>query len=195
MKAFKLLIAVLCLASAAQASIIVFDAPLNGANENPPTTSPGTGFATITVDTVANTININVSFSNLTTVDTAAHIHCCIAPGLNTGVATVMPSFPGFPLGVTSGSINALFSLADPAFYNPTFITNNGGTVTSAESVLLTGMTAGRAYFNIHTMSNPGGEIRGFLVETPEPGTLVLVGLALAGLALAGLTPRRKRTA
>jgi hypothetical protein len=184
MKALKLLTAVLCLVPAAQATILVFAAPLSGANENPPKVSPATGFATMTVDDVANTININVTFSGLTSVDTAAHIHCCVAPGGNTGVATAIPSFPGFPLGVTSGSFNALFSLLDPAFYNPAFVTANGGTESSAEAVLLAGMTAGQTYFNIHTSNNAGGEIRGFLVETPEPCTFVLAGLALAGLTL-----------
>jgi CHRD domain/PEP-CTERM motif len=184
MTTLKLLTAVLCLVPAAQASIIVFVAPLSGANENPATVSLGTGAATITVNNVANTININVSFSGLTAGDTAAHIHCCVAPGGNAGVATVQPSFPGFPLGVTSGSINMLFSLLDPAFYNPSFITANGGTAASAEAVLLSGMTAGQTYFNIHTGTNPGGEIRGFLVAIPEPGTFVLAGLALAGLTL-----------
>jgi hypothetical protein len=40
------LIAGLFLASAVQASIIVYAGTLSGANENPATGSPGTGFAT-----------------------------------------------------------------------------------------------------------------------------------------------------
>jgi hypothetical protein len=187
MKYLKLLIAVPLLAGTAQATIVTYTAALNAANEVPPTISAGTGFATITVDSLLNTININVSFSGLTSIDTAAHIHCCVPPGGNTGVATVMPSFPGFPLGVTSGSMNMLFDLTSAAFYNPAYIGANGGTTATAEAALLAGMGAGQAYFNIHTNNNMGGEIRGFLVA-PEPGTLVLAGLTLAGLLL-----RRRR--
>jgi hypothetical protein len=106
---------------------------------------------------------------------------------------------PGFPLGVTSGSYtNQLFSLLDPAFYNPSFVTANGGTTASAEAVLLAGFAAGTTYFNIHTSVNPGGEIRGFLTATtatPEPATLVLMSLALAGLVLERLVARRKAAA
>ena len=35
-------------------------------------------------------------------------------------------------------------------------------------------------YVNIHTAANPAGEIRGFLVSTPEPATWSLLGIALA---------------
>jgi hypothetical protein len=45
-------------------------------------------------------------------------------------------------------------------------------------------MLAGETYYNIHTSVVPGGEIRGFLVAVPEPGSLVLLGSALLGLSL-----------
>jgi len=183
MKRFSLAIGVLLLASVAQASIVTLSGTLSGANESPANASPATGFASFTVDTVALTINENISFSGLTAPDTAAHIHCCVPIGGNTGVATAVPVLPGFPVGVTSGTYaNQMFSLLDPAFYNPAFITANGGTVFSAEPVFLAGLLSGQAYFNIHDANFPGGEVRAFL--TPEPGTLILVGLALAGLTL-----------
>ena len=50
------------------------------------------------------------------------------------------------------------------------------------EARLAAGFFTGTTYFNIHTSTFGGGEIRGFLV-TPEPATLVLLGLGLAGVA------------
>ncbi len=70
---------------------------LSPLNENPPhPASSGTGTALITWDTVSNMMTVNVVFSGLTTPDTAAHIHCCVSPPGNTGVATTVPTFTGF---------------------------------------------------------------------------------------------------
>lgn len=190
MRSLILLGAALFLSLSARASIITLGGPMNGANENPPTATTATGSATVTVDTVALTINFNVIFSGLTGGDTAAHIHCCIAEGGNTGVATAVPVLPGFPAGVTSGSfINQQFSLLDAAFYNPAFIMANGGSVSTAEPVFLAGLLNSETYFNIHTPANPGGEIRAFLLPVPEPATFALGGLALLGI---GTVRRRK---
>jgi hypothetical protein len=56
----------------------------------------------------------------LTSTDTAAHIHCCAPLGTNAGVATTVPTFLGFPLGVTSGTYSSqVFDLTQPLIYNP----------------------------------------------------------------------------
>jgi hypothetical protein len=181
MKTSILVVAVaLLFGTTAFAGVVTYSAVL-GNFENPPTGSPGTGFASITVDSVLNTMLVNVTFSGLTSGDTASHIHCCIAQGGNAGVATITPTFTGFPSGVTSGSYNHLFDLTLATSWNPAFITANGGTTASAEAVLLAGLAANQAYLNIHTTNFGSGEIRGFLAA-PEPGTFLLAGVVLAGL-------------
>jgi len=137
---------------------------LSPLNENPPhPESNGTGTALITWDTVTNVMTVNAVFSGLTTKTTAAHIHCCISPPGNAGVATTVPFFPGFPIGVTSGTYAHTFDMLNLGSYNPAFLAANGGTAASAAAVLLAGIQKGQAYFNIHTVMFGGGEMRGFL--------------------------------
>src|SRR5260370_41629041 len=72
-------VAALCaLATQASAAILIYDAAL-GNFESPPTGSPGTGFAQVTIDTAANTMDVMVTFSGFTFRTTASHLHCCTA--------------------------------------------------------------------------------------------------------------------
>jgi len=175
----------------ASAGTIIYTGFLSGPNEVPPNASPGIGFALVTIDTVLNTMEVNVSFSGLVAGTTASHIHCCTAvPGTGTaGVATTTPTFAGFPLGVTSGTYDMVMDLTLASSYNPAFVTATGS-VANAEAVLLAGLAADDAYLNIHSTSFPGGEIRTFLVATPEPGTFLLGAGSLLALAA---WKRRKR--
>ena len=181
---------------AAHADSITFVANLIGSLEFPPNGSTATGFGSVVIDTTANTMLVNVTFSGLTSGTTASHIHCCLASpfltGANVGVATTTPTFPGFPLGVTSGSYSHLFDLTLASSYNPAFLTAEGGTVAGAEAALLAGIENGETYLNIHTTNFPGGEIRGFLEPVPEPATL---GLLLTGILPLLFAKRREKQA
>ena len=177
---------------AAQAAVQTFGL-LSGANENPPTGAPGTGSATVIIDPAANTMRVEVTFSGLTGDPTGAHIHCCVTQGGNTGVATTVPVFPGFPTTMTSGTYDQTLNMLDLGSYNPTFVTANGGTAASAEAVLFAGIMSDRAYLNIHTSMFTGGEIRTVLLPTPLPSAFPLFATGLGALGLLGW--RRKKTA
>jgi hypothetical protein len=185
--------------SAGRAATTTLVANLTGAAEFPPTGSPGTGTASVVLDTTLNTMAVNIVFSGLEAGTTASHIHCCLPSpfqtGVNVMVATTTPSFPGFPLGVTSGTYSMVFDLTNAATYNPAFITspfNPSGTTAGAEAVLVSALLAGETYLNIHTTMFPGGEIRGFLAAVPEPSTWAMMLLGFLGLGFAFRRSRRK---
>ena len=107
--------------SASYADTFTLSADLTGALEIPAVPSMGTGHATVILDTTALTMEVQVSFSGLTSGTTASHIHCCLpAPFQNTNepVGTTIPTFPGFPLGVTSGTYDRTFDLTADSTYN-----------------------------------------------------------------------------
>jgi hypothetical protein len=163
--------------STVDAAIVTYTAVLDGPSEAAPNASPGIGTATVEIDVVAHTLHVVVSFSGLLGTTTASHIHAPTAVPLAgaAGVATMTPSFAGFPLGVTSGTMDRAYDLADPGSFNAPYLANNGATAAGAEAALAQALADGRAYLNIHSTMFTGGEIRGFLVlsnPTPtEPST------------------------
>jgi hypothetical protein len=178
--------ALLGFAGAASAQVTNFTTTLRGANEEPPNSSPGTGTGSVLINEFYDEMRVHLDFSGLTSGTTASHIHCCTPEPL-TGtapVATMVPTFIGFPLGVTSGTYDRTFNLLDPGTYNPSFIAAHGGTPDAAEAALLAGIAAGTSYLNIHTSQFPAGEIKGFLVAAPipEPGHLAMLLMGLAAI-------------
>jgi hypothetical protein len=193
-----LLLGTLLIAGSLFAGPITYAVTMSGPNESPANASPGTGFALIIIDSTANTLRIlSDSFAGLTGTTTASHIHCCTVVPLAgpAGVATQVPTFSGFPLGATSGSYTMLFDMTLNSTWNPAFVTASGGTPAGAEAVLVAGAAAGEAYLNIHSTTFVGGEIRGFLVPAPEPGTITLAIGALAGLIFVSKFRRTTRSA
>jgi hypothetical protein len=151
----------------------------------------GTGTGSLTYDDMDQTLAIASTFSGLSGTTTNAHIHAPTAsPGTGTaGVAvpfTLSPLPPAippagfFPMGVTSGAFNTTVDLSQTTSYGSAFLAANGGTAAGAEAALIASFNGGTAYFNIHTDTFTGGEIRAFATPVPwETDALSVVGTTL----------------
>ena len=170
---FKTLVGALFLTAASlpiHAATTTFIASLSSAGEAI-ATSMATGFATVSFDDLSNQVSVQMSFANLANSSAFGHIHCCTTVA-NTGNIGVALAFKPLP-AVTTGSYTDSFTLETPAF-----------------KTLLTGVSAGKAYVNIHTPGTyAGGEIRGNLAPVPEPETYALM---LAGLGVVAWAARRR---
>ncbi len=172
----------------AGAQAATYEGTYSAANEVPPTGTLATGSITVTV--TGDTLTVVLSFSDLASPASAAHIHCCAPVGVNAAVALPFNSFPN----TTSGSYTNSFDLTLSSTYNAAFITASGGTVASAEAALLAGLDAGEAYANIHDANYPGGEIRANLLSSsvPEAATWLMM---VAAFGAVGFAMRRRASA
>ena len=164
MKVLVSALTVFLLSVSAGAATITFNVVLDGAQEG--NLSTATGAATLILDDVANTLDMNLTYTGLTSPLSNAHIHCCSLPPTPAGV--IIPMVPPMTTGATSGSFANVFS------------------ITPAQ---VTQIKSGLSYINLHNSAFPGGEIRGQIV--PEPGTLALTSLGLVGLAAVRRSLRR----
>jgi hypothetical protein len=121
-----------------------FKATLSGANEVPATGSTATGTADF--EREDQTYEFKVTVNGITGV-TAAHIHSGAA-GVNGPIRV------NLFLGPTTAAVNG--TLVEASF---TAADVQGITL----DALLTEMRAGTAYVNVHSVTFPGGEIRGQL--------------------------------
>jgi hypothetical protein len=152
------LVAATLLAGAAcpvSADILHFIAPMDGLQEVPPFTTPGSGFANLTLNTLTGGVTLNGSYQNLLGNVAAVHIHG-MAPVGQTASLSLLLNIPF--VGTTTGTLNA------------------AGTLTAAQ---VQGMIEGLTYINVHTTAHPSGEIRGQIV-VPAPGAATV--LAIGGL-------------
>jgi hypothetical protein len=115
---------------------------LNGASEVPPVSTTASGAATFSQKD--NTVNFKIVLSNISGV-TAAHIHSGAA-GVNGPIRVNLYTGP------TTGALNG--TLVEGTF-TPADV--NG----ISYNDLINEMKNGTAYVNIHTTTNPNGELRG----------------------------------
>jgi outer membrane autotransporter protein len=152
------------LAAVSTAHAQIYRVTLLGANEIPPANTPATGASIITLNSATREMRVSANFAGLVAPTTAAHVHCCVVQPANAGVATTVPTFAGFPVGVRAGGWDRVYDTSQAGTWNPAFIAANGGTPATAEAAFAAGVAAGRSYLNIHSTTFPGGEIRGVLV-------------------------------
>jgi hypothetical protein len=180
----SLLLPLLVVAGPGAAATLTYVATLSGAAEVPDNPSPGTGQVTVEIEN-DTTMLIALTFSGLVGTTTAAHIHNAPA-GANGPVMTQLPSFIGFPPGVSAGNYAESFDLTAAASWNPSFVTTSGG-VDEARLAFLSALASGSAYFNLHSTTYPGGELRGQLqppvIPLPATGALAFAAFGLLGAA------------
>lgn len=126
--------------SFAQAAPVSFTVPLTGDQQVPPVQTQGSGSANLTYDSSTHVVTWAITFSGLSSEATMAHFHGPAPAGKNAGVKVWISQKGTMP--VTSPI--------------------NGQATLSPEDAQL--FEAGQLYINVHTKTNPGGEIRGQVV-------------------------------
>jgi hypothetical protein len=135
--------------STAPALATMFAATMNGANERlNPVTTTATGSATFTIDESAGTIAYAVTVNNIVDV-IACHIHAGrvdVAGPIVVNLCTTTPASGTINGTLVTGTITAA---------------SIGASVPISFASLVSLIRNGDAYINVHTQTNPGGEIRG----------------------------------
>ena len=141
---------------------VTFTATLTPTDEVPtPTgnTASSAGTFTGVLDTVTKLFTYDVVFSGLTSNVNNGHIHGPADPGVTAGALLNFNTLPGaqFSFGQQSGTAHG------------TVVLNSTTSITTSVNgdSLRKLLFAGKTYANIHTTTNPGGEIRGKITLKP----------------------------
>ena len=133
-------------------------AKLTGFQEVPAVSSFGSGSFTASIDTDAQTITYELSYGGLNSTAMAAHIHLA-QRGANGGVIAFLcggGDKPACPAG--TGGTETVSGVIDAA----DVIGPAGQGIEAGEfDELVRAIRAGVTYANVHTLTQPGGEIRG----------------------------------
>lgn len=133
-----------------------FAASLSGGQEVPPVATIGSGSARLAADAAGSVLQVQVVASHLRDL-TQGHIHLG-RPGENGPVVLWLYGLPAQrPVDLGQGAllVNRSFTAADLT----------GPLAGMPLSALIQQMQVGNTYVNLHTVANPGGEIRGQIVR------------------------------
>lgn len=124
----------------------------------------GSGTFAATLDTTTNVFTWTATFTGLTTNVNNGHIHGPFLNSATTGSAGVLLNFnPTVTPGATFTGLNS--ANAGTATGTVTLNAALALTATVNGDSLRKLLLAGNAYANIHTVSNPGGEVRGQITK------------------------------
>ncbi|HET9582104.1 MAG TPA: CHRD domain-containing protein [Gemmatimonadota bacterium] len=135
-----------------------FVTPLKGREEVPPVETRATGLAKFKLSKDGTSLGYKLIASHIEGV-TQAHIHCG-APGVNGPVVIFLFGFD--PAGVDSNGILAQGTLTPAGLIPRPDSPECPGGIADFED-LIERMRSGGTYANVHTLANPGGEIRGHI--------------------------------
>ena len=145
MRRLLLFVTIVLLIASVGFAQIHFTARMDGAQEVPPVTTTATGTGAFVLKAAGTALSYNITINGLTI--TAAHFH--------NGAA-----------GAAAGVVKSL-----------TFVNNTASGVWSSTDAtqpltdsLLSELLRGRLYVNAHTSANPGGEIRGQVLQAAPAG-------------------------
>jgi len=167
-----------------------FSAKLTGDNEVPPVNTDATGRIRLIGSSAQDTVDYQISLSNLNSIVTGAHIHRG-STGTNGPIVANLNVHGAFASASAGGGDGG----------SATTSTSTGGTITSADlkgpmsgkqiSDLIKLIQDGKAYVNVHTDQNADGEIRGQLV----PSTNEEIDTSTGASATASTSPSASASA